>query len=84
MLFLMFMYMQGVLWSSEGGVMQLIHLHHQVGLLQQEIENQEQRNAFLRAEVVDLKSGLSAVEEIARTEMGLVKPNEIFFQLINN
>ncbi|MGB0663557.1 MAG: cell division protein FtsB [Pontibacterium sp.] len=57
--------------------------------LAQKIEQQteknaiaKERNAALDAEVRDLKSGLSAVEERARSELGLVKKGETFFQLI--
>ncbi len=40
------------------------------------------RNAALNAEVVDLKTGLDAIEERARTELGMIKPNEVFFQVL--
>lgn len=40
------------------------------------------RNTALNAEVLDLKTGLDAIEERARTELGMIKPNEIFFQVL--
>lgn len=50
----------------------------------QELENKElnERNRLLEAEVKDLKNGLAVVEEIARTELGLIKKGETFFQVI--
>jgi len=41
-----------------------------------------QRNSALDAEVRDLKQGLDALEERARYELGLIKPDEIFFQVV--
>ncbi len=59
----------------------------QAHALRQELDTQRVSNALLRsrndalaAEVVDLKSGLEAVEERARTDLGMVKKNEIYFQ----
>ena len=40
------------------------------------------RNAILDAEVRDLKLGTEAVEERARSDLGMIKPGEVFFQLI--
>ena len=42
------------------------------------------RNAVLAAEVQDLKQGLEAIEERARSELGMIKQNEIFFQVIED
>ena len=43
----------------------------------------EQRNAALEAEVLDLKTGLDAIEERARSDLGLIKPGETYFQIID-
>jgi cell division protein FtsB len=53
-------------------------------ILQQQVENQQlaERNQRLEAEVQDLKRGLGALEERARSEMGMVRKGETFFQLI--
>ena len=50
-------------------------------MLQSEIEVAEKINAQLQAEVSDLKDGIDMVEERARFELGMVKPNEIFVQI---
>jgi len=51
----------------------------------QETENArlEQRNAALEAEVLDLKTGLDAIEERARSDLGLIKQGETYFQIID-
>jgi cell division protein FtsB len=45
-------------------------------------EQTQKRNAALDAEVRDLKRGTEAIEERARSELGMVKPGEIFFQVV--
>lgn len=66
------------------------HQHGRVGELQQRVEEQRQnnqelaaRNSALEAEVVDLRSGLDAVEERARAELGLIRDGEEFFLVVD-
>jgi len=49
----------------------------------QDTNELQERNQALAAEVVDLKEGLDAIEERARNEMGMVKTDETFFQIID-
>ena len=70
------------LWFAEGGMRDLWRLRDQVEQQQLEIEKLRQRNAILQAELVDLKDGLEAVEEIARSELGMIKEHETFFRVI--
>ncbi len=51
--------------------------------MQSENRSISQRNAILKAEIIDLRSGLDAIEEKARSEFGLVKQNETFFLLVD-
>ncbi|HET9189538.1 MAG TPA: septum formation initiator family protein, partial [Rudaea sp.] len=53
-------------------------------ITEQKAENLKlkQRNEALSAEVQDLKSGKGAIEERARTELGLIKPGEVFYQVV--
>ncbi len=71
------------LWFSHDGLPSLLRLHQAVE--KQRIDNAElkERNQVLAAEVQDLKSGLDALEERARSELGMVKPGETFFQIID-
>lgn len=70
------------LWLSHDGLPSLLRLHHAVEKQRQDNEKLQERNAVLAAEVADLKSGLDALEERARSEMGMVKPGETFFHVI--
>lgn len=70
------------LWLSHDGLPSLLHLHHAVEKQRQDNEKLAERNAVLAAEVADLKSGLDALEERARSELGMVKPGETFFHVI--
>jgi cell division protein FtsB len=49
-----------------------------------ENDSRRGRNAVLKAEILDLKQGLEAVEDIARSELGLIKKGEIFFLLVED
>ncbi len=69
-------------WLAEGGLRDLWRLREQVAQQQTEIERLRERNELLAAELADLKNGLHAVEEIARSEMGMIKEGETFYRLI--
>lgn len=69
------------LWLGKGGWLKVWDSDRQLGQ-QREINRQlELRNAGLEAETRNLKSGLEAVEERARYELGMIKADEVFFQL---
>lgn len=72
---------QAQLWLGRGGLPNVAELERE--LQQQKIANEEARRKIeqLSAEVNDLKEGLNMVEERARHELGMVKPNEIFVQI---
>lgn len=72
---------QYLFWFGEGG-------YHDHQKLAQKIQQQteintelKERNRVLAAEVYDLKNGIEAIEEHARLDLGLVKPNETFVQM---
>lgn len=69
------------LWVGRGSVQSVQDM--QSRLVQQNASNlkAQEANAQLAAEVRDLKEGLEMVEEKARSELGMVKPNEIFVQV---
>lgn len=62
--------------------MRVWDLHHQLAAQQQITRQTEIRNALLDAEVRDLKQGSEAIEERARSDLGMIKSDEIFFQLL--
>ncbi|MCW9012464.1 MAG: cell division protein FtsB [Gammaproteobacteria bacterium] len=70
------------LWISDGGIPEVLHLQQEVTTLEQEKSQLEERNNQLGAEVTDLKTGLDAIEERARSEMGMIGKDETFYQII--
>jgi cell division protein FtsB len=73
---------QGQLWFGRGSV-------GEVQQMQRKLQEQKARNALaqqanerLSAEVRDLQEGLEMIEEKARSELGMVKPNEIYVQIV--
>ena len=70
------------LWLGKGGWLRVWELDQQVALQRAHNARLEARNAGIAAEVRDLKQGLEAVEERARYELGLVRPDEVFFQIV--
>ena len=74
--------LQYPLWFGKGGWLRAWDLDRQVAAQQKTNEGLKRRNAGLEAEVKDLKNGLDAIEERARFELGMVKDNEVFFQIL--
>ena len=70
------------LWTGQGGLRDVWRLQQRVA--QQKTENAQlrKRNETLSAEVEDLKHGEEAIEERARSELGLLKPGETFYQIV--
>jgi cell division protein FtsB len=70
------------IWASPGGMREVWRLEKAIEVQQQENERLAERNRTLAAEVRDLKEGRAAIEERARTDLGMVKSNETFFQVV--
>ena len=70
------------LWTGQGGHRSVTALQSQVHQQTRENAGLEQRNGALAAEVEDLKSGEAAVEERARSELGMIKPGETFYRVV--
>lgn len=66
------------LWFGKGGVPRVLELQSRLDKQQAENEAARGRNGQLEAEVRDLKEGLEMVEEKARYELGMVKPDEVY------
>jgi cell division protein FtsB len=74
--------LQYPLWLGKGSWLKVWEMGKQVEAQKQTNEQTRKRNAALDAEVRDLKSGTDAIEERARSELGMVKQGEIFFQVV--
>lgn len=70
------------LWLGKGGWLRVWDLDQQVAAAQQKNKELKARNAKLNSEVQDLREGTGAVEERARYELGMIKENEIFVQVL--
>lgn len=71
------------LWLGKGGWARVWEHDRQLAAQRARNESLQVRNAALDAEVRDLKQGLEAVEERARFELGMVRPDEVFFQIVD-
>jgi len=71
-------------WFGVGGAKELKEKQLLYELQLKKNKQLQQRNEKLKAEVADLKQGLEAVEERARSEMGMIKPGETFIQVIED
>ncbi len=70
------------MWFGEGGYRDVQRLAERVEAQARENEILAQRNRELQAEVEDLRQGLEAIEERARSELGMVKEDEQFYQVV--
>lgn len=75
------LYLQYALWFKQGGIRDVSKLELAVVEAKEEIARLRERNRALSAEVMDLKQGLEAIEERARSEMGKIKSGEVFFRM---
>lgn len=66
------------LWFGPGGVPRVMHLRSEVRMAQERNDAAQSHNERLAAEVRDLQEGLEMVEEQARWDLGMVKPDEIY------
>lgn len=73
---------QPPLWLGKGGWLHVWDMEKQVAAAQQKNADLIARNAKLESEVLDLKEGTGAVEERARYELGMIKSDEIFVQVL--
>jgi len=74
--------LQYPLWLGKGGWLRVWSLDQQVQEQKEANARLSRRNGALDAEVRDLKQGCKAIEERARYELGLIKQDEIFFQVV--
>ena len=70
------------LWVGENSLAQLWGVMHTLDEQRAFNDKLQERNEALKAEVTDLKKGLDAIEERARSELGMIKKDETFYQLV--
>lgn len=75
--------LQWPLWVGKGGWLRVWQLDQQVTERKSQNIKLQERNDALDAEVRDLKAGTDAIEERARNELGMVKQEEVFFQILD-
>lgn len=75
-------WLQYRLWFGSGGQREVAELREQVRRQARDNAGLQQRNDALAAEVEDLKSGEAAVEERARNELGMIRPGETFYRVV--
>lgn len=71
------------LWVADGGMREVWRLRGEVATQREENARLQERNRTLAAEVQDLKKGKAAIEERARTDLGMVGKDETFFQVVS-
>ena len=81
-LLVLLLLLQFRLWVGEGSFAEVLNLRQDVEEQQAENTRLRERNEALDAEVKDLKQGLDAIEERAREELGMIKEDEVFYQII--
>ena len=77
-----FITLQYQLWLGDDSVRTLNRLELEVEAQRANNEKLEQRNRLVEIEVLDLKNGLEAVEERARSELGMIEQGETFYLLV--
>ena len=70
------------LWLGKGGWLRAWHVENDLSAQKAKNDGLEVRNAALAAEVRDLKQGTEAIEERARYELGMIRQDEVFFQVV--
>ena len=72
------------LWLGKGGWLRVWDVDRQISAQREVNAKLKVRNGALDAEVRDLKQGLEAIEERARSELGMIRQDEIFFQVLED
>ncbi|MBE2897150.1 cell division protein FtsB [Pasteurellaceae bacterium HPA106] len=71
-------------WFGKNGYVQHNAVEQEIAAREQENQQLMQRNQLIMAEIKDLKEGVEAIEERARLEHDMIKPNEVFYRLVKS
>lgn len=75
--------LQYKIWLGDGGIPRILQLQEEVDTVQLQVNKLKERNQALEAEVQDLKKGLDAIEERARSDLGMIGQDEVYYQVID-
>jgi cell division protein FtsB len=75
--------LQYKIWLGDGGIPRILQLQEEVDTEQIQVNKLKERNQALEAEVQDLKKGLDAIEERARSDLGMIGQDEVYYQVID-
>ena len=84
LLFVLLFMLQYKLWLGDGGIPKILQLESEIDVVQQQADELKERNQALDAEVQDLKKGMDAIEERARSELGMIGNDEVYYQVISS
>ena len=84
LLLALFLLLQYDLWVGEGSLATVWRLQNAIEAQRAENAELAERNRALEAEVTDLKKGLDAVEERARSELGMIRRGETFYRVVES
>ena len=82
-LLILLVLLQYRLWFGDGSVREVAQLQTQISAQEEQNAKLRERNRTLAAEVQDLKKGTTAIEERARTDLGMVGKSETFYQVVS-
>ena len=82
-LIIMVAVLQYRLWFGDGSLSEVVQLSNELEIQKQKLQQLEERNRRLEAQVLDLQNGLDAYEEKARHDLGMIKQGETFFQIVS-
>lgn len=84
LLMILLLALQVRLWHGDGGIQEVLRLRQAVAGQRQENAALGRRNQALAADVRELKQGLQGLEERARRELGMIGPDETFYQIVSH
>jgi len=76
--------LQYKVWLGDGGIPEVLQLENEIDVVQLQVDKLKERNQALDAEVQDLKKGMDAIEERARSELGMIGEDEVYYQVISS
>ncbi len=76
--------LQYKIWLGDGGIPEILQLEKEIDVVQLQVDKLKERNQALDAEVQDLKKGMDAIEERARSELGMIGKDEVYYQVISS